>query len=489
MKREFVLNLLFLLLINILIKPLFIFGIDLGVQNRIGSDYGLYFALLNLAYLGQIVNDFGLQSYNQRLISQDPHLLDKYMPRLLAFKLALGVAYAALTLLVAVLAAGYEGRALGLLAILIFNQILLQLSQFLRTAISGLGYYRLDSALSALDKLLMLPVCGVLLFWPPLIGMLSAETFALGQTLALLLGLLVVYFFFRKKTGRVVCVALPDRRQALLLWRQTAPYALAILLMTAYTRLDAVLLERLTSTAQAEIYAGAFRLLDAGNMLGFLFASLLLPMFSRMLGRGEAVASLLGLSARMIFTASYGLTLAVFFFREEWIALMMPLRANPYRAQVLGVLFWAFLPMSLIHVFSALLTARGLLMRMSRFFVWALLLDVSLNLLLTPRYEALGAAVATLSVQSFVALGLMAMCRSESAGQRMWVWSVRLLAFAAPTALAAWLAAQIWQAPLWYWRFVVVILFVAIWGALVGWLRPPRGAWRDGVGRVLKNRG
>lgn len=53
MKREFVLNLVFLLLINILIKPLFIFGVDLGVQNRIGADYGLYFALLNLAYLGR----------------------------------------------------------------------------------------------------------------------------------------------------------------------------------------------------------------------------------------------------------------------------------------------------------------------------------------------------------------------------------------------------------------------------------------------------
>lgn len=486
MKREFVLNLVFLLLINVLIKPLFIFGIDLGVQNRIGADYGLYFALLNVAYLGQIVNDCGLQSYNQRLISQDPHLLDKYMPRLLAFKLALGAAYAALTMLIAVAVAGYGGRALILLAILILNQILLQLSQFLRTGISGLGHYRLDSALSALDKFLMLPICGALIFWPPLSGRLSAETFSLGQTLALFLGLIVVYWFFRKKTGRAVRIARPNRRQVLLLWRQTAPYALAILLMTAYTRLDVVLLERLTSVAQAEVYAGAFRLLDASNMLGFLFASLLLPMFSRMIGRGESPGPLLGLSARMIFTASYTLALAVFFFRQEWIGLMMPMRADAYRAEVLGVLFWAFLPMSLIHVFSALLTARGFLWRMSKLFIVALLLDVTLNLILTPRMEAMGAAITTLSVQGFVAAGLMAMCLKEGASARAWEWAARLGAFAIPVAWAAWFAAQSFHALSWYWGFGAILIFAAVWGALVGWLRLPPGAWQHLAGRQRK---
>jgi tripartite ATP-independent transporter DctM subunit len=48
--------------------------------------------------------------------------------------------------------------------------------------------------------------------------------------------------------------------------------------MFAYTRLDAVLLERMAGPAHADVYASAFRLLEACNMLGYLFASLLLPM-------------------------------------------------------------------------------------------------------------------------------------------------------------------------------------------------------------------
>ena len=76
MNREFLLNILFLVFINLLIKPFFIFGIDLTVQNRVpDGDYGLYFTLFNFTYLFQILNDFGIQNFNNRNLSQHPQLL------------------------------------------------------------------------------------------------------------------------------------------------------------------------------------------------------------------------------------------------------------------------------------------------------------------------------------------------------------------------------------------------------------------------------
>ena len=92
LQREFLFNIFFLVLINLLIKPFFIFGIDLTVQNRLPEgDYGLYFTLLNFTYLFQILNDFGIQNFNNRHVSQHPHLLPKYFPNLLALKLLLSV--------------------------------------------------------------------------------------------------------------------------------------------------------------------------------------------------------------------------------------------------------------------------------------------------------------------------------------------------------------------------------------------------------------
>ncbi len=405
MNREFLLNILLLVFINLLIKPLFIFGIDLGVQNALGEQYGLYFALLNLTYLSQIINDFGIQSFNNRHVSQHPHLLSKYFPNLLAIKALLSFVYVVFTLAIAWFWLGYSVEVLPLLLILLFNQVLVQLILFLRSNISGLGHYRADSLLSALDKLLMLLTCGAIL-WGKVLP-LSLLAFALAQTLALALTTVVVFAVLRRFADFPVRPSWAENwragRPALYsLFRQSLPYALVILLMFAYTRLDAVLLERLAGAAHADVYAGAFRLLEACNMFGYLFASLLLPMFARQIKQKEAVGPLVSLSFKLIWAGSITLSAAIFFAREELIHWMMPLRASQYRFDVLGMLIWAFVPVSATYIFSTLLTAKERMMAMNRFFLAGIAIDLALNLLLIPRWGAFGSATAAVATQVFI---------------------------------------------------------------------------------------
>jgi O-antigen/teichoic acid export membrane protein len=467
-KREFLLNIALLVFINLLIKPAFIFGIDLSVQNRVGEDYGLYFALLNLAYLFQILNDFGIQSFNNRHISQHPQLLPKYFPNLLAIKVLLAVFYVALTLVVAAFWLGYGAAALLLLLALLANQVLVQLILFLRSNLSGLGFYRLDSLLSSLDKLLMLVTCGVLLwtdFFP-----FSLLSFALAQTLALFLTALVVFGLLRRKAQFAVRPSWAANwragRPALLsMLRQSLPYALVVLLMFAYTRLDAVLLERMAGAAHADVYAGAFRLLEACNMFGYLFASLLLPMFARMLKQGEPLRPLVSLSFKLIWAGSVTLAAAIFFAREDLVGLMMPLRANEYRFEVLGLLIWAFVPVSVTYIFSTLLTAGERMRHMNRFFLVGIALDLVLNLCLIPHYQAFGAALAALTTQVFIA-GSMVWLAAGSFD--LWPTrrgAARLMGFAALVVVAdeAVFSVAIWP---WPWKFAAGLL-VGLAAALV----------------------
>ncbi|MFN0173441.1 MAG: polysaccharide biosynthesis C-terminal domain-containing protein [Saprospiraceae bacterium] len=416
MKREFLLNILLLVFINLLIKPVFIFGIDLGVQNRVGEDYGTYFALLNLAYLFQILNDFGIQSFNNRHISQHPQLLPKYFPNLLAIKWLLAAVYVALTMGVAAFVLGYGAAVLPLLFILLINQVLVQLILFLRSNISGLGHYRLDSLLSSLDKLLMVITCGVLI-WTDWISF-SLLNFALAQTLALFVTAIVVFSLLRQRAVFPVKPSWAANWRAgkpavFSMFRQSLPYALVVLLMFAYTRLDAVLLERMAGAAHADVYASAFRLLEACNMFGYLFASLLLPMFSRLLKEKETVRPLTSMSFKLIWAGSVTLAAAIFFAREDLLRLMMPVRANEYRFDVLGVLIWAFIPVSVTYIFSTLLTARERMMRMNRFFLVGIVIDLGLNLALIPYWQAIGSAMAALMTQIFIAGAMIWLCVRE----------------------------------------------------------------------------
>ncbi|MFN4257172.1 MAG: polysaccharide biosynthesis C-terminal domain-containing protein [Saprospiraceae bacterium] len=483
MKREFLLNILFLVFINLLIKPFFIFGIDLTVQNRAPEgDYGLYFTLLNFTYIFQIVNDFGIQNFNNRTLSQHPQLLPKYFPNLLFLKFWLSLGYFALTMLAAG-GAGYGRRELGLLGILLVNQILAQGILFLRSNLSGLGFFRVDSVLSSLDKLLMLGTCGLLLWANPLPGSpFSVEWFALAQTLALAATALVAFFILRSRADFPIRPSWAGNWRAGratlgVLFRKSFPFALVILLMSAYSRLDAVMLERLLPDGKlhADVFAGGYRLLDAANMLGYLFATLLLPMFAQMLGGRRtadggrpmskpstvyrppsAVRELISLSFKLIWAGSITLAATVWFARHDLVVLMMPARASVYRADVLGLLIWAFVPVSTTYIFSTLLTANESLMQMNRFFVVGLVLDVALNLSLVPHFQAIGSACAVLGTQTFIA-GAMVWLSVRTFGlrpSRGGLWQV--------LGFAAWsLAADFWLFENtgldWKWKFALAL--------------------------------
>ncbi len=65
MKKHFITNLALLILLNLLIKPFWFFGIEVGVQNRVGEEmYGFYFSLFNFAFILNILLDLGINNFN-----------------------------------------------------------------------------------------------------------------------------------------------------------------------------------------------------------------------------------------------------------------------------------------------------------------------------------------------------------------------------------------------------------------------------------------
>lgn len=451
-----------LLVINAMIKPLFIFGIDLGVQNRVPEgEYGLFFTLSSIILLFQMINDFGIQSFNNRHISRHPHLLPKYFPNLLAIKLILSVVFIAVTTAAALLL-GYEWRTLPLLFILLLNQILVHLIFFLRSNISGLGFYRLDSFFSALDKLLMLLTGGALFISSKPI---TIERFALSQTIALSVAAVWIFLSLRQRSAWALWPEeSPFRVKNLAfmraLLRQSAPYALVVFLMYAYSRLDGILLERMLPNGRlhADVYAGAFRLLDAANMIGYLFATLLLPMFAKLLGQRKSIVPLTKMSISLLWTGSLALALGVCLTRSELVQLMFPEKANGYRADTLGILIWVFVPICITHVFSTLLTADGKLGQMNRFFGIAVLLDVLLNVWLVPQFQALGAAISALLTQCFVASAMVWLCVKNFNIRVYWTTWGRLMGYALLLFCFGW---PIFFLTQWYWPIKLLTLFTA----------------------------
>ncbi len=154
MRQSFLFNTIFILLVNFIIKPIWVFGIDRSVQNHIGSEeYGLYFAIFNYVYIFQILLDFGLQNFNQTEIAADNSKFKKLLPGMLSAKFVLTIAYIILTVLVGYLLGYSEQKYFGWL---IVNQILLSLIVFLRSNVSAHRLFIKDAFLYLIYKSLMI---------------------------------------------------------------------------------------------------------------------------------------------------------------------------------------------------------------------------------------------------------------------------------------------------------------------------------------------
>jgi len=402
MKKSFYANLAFLLAVNLLVKPFWILGIDRTVQNTVGAEsYGLYFALFNFSMLFQILLDFGINNFNNRSVARDRDFIHRHLSGILTLKIILAIVYTAVTVLCAGIL-NYGSRQIFVLSLLTFSQVIASFLLYVRSNISGMHYFRTDSILSVLDKLLMIGICGFLL-WGCAGKNFSIEWFVYAQIGALTVTLMVAIAIMLSKAPAVRLEWNPN--SVLEIARKTYPYALLGLLMSIYYRIDGVMLERMLPDGKIEagIYAASFRLLDTANMLGFLFATILLPMFSRMLNEKKEVHRLAGSGFRAIMICAVFVVLISFFYRREIISLLYH-DSNEYWSDVFGLLMPAFVGVCTVYIYGTLLTANGSMKALNGIALGGMLLNILLNLILIPLHKAQGAAIATLIAQSLVAL-------------------------------------------------------------------------------------
>ena len=400
MNREFLINILILIVVNFLIKPIYVFGIDLAVQNRVEGDYGIFFTIYSFALMFNIISDAGIRNFNNRNIAQHRFLLDKYFPNLLMLKAILGTIFMMVVLTGGVVM-GYSREYPVMTFLITLNLFLSSVVHFFRSNISGLGYYKTDSFISILDRTLLIISCGFLLYHPYFKGQFEILWFVQTQTVTLVITALISFFIIFRKTKKLVFrLKLPF---SLLILKKSWPYALVIFLMTAYSRLDAVMIEQMLPNGfdEADLYATAQRLFEACNNIGYLFGGLLVPMFARQIKFKEDYISLLRLSFQLIMAGALTLTISCIFFRQELMESLY-VTGSIYTGNILAILMIGFVAVCGIMIYSSLLTANESLKEMNLVFVSGVVLNFVLNYFLIPNYKGLGAGMATLITQYFI---------------------------------------------------------------------------------------
>src|ERR1019366_3780409 len=326
MQKKFVTNLAFLLFMNLFIKSIYILGVDIAVQKEVGTaSYGIYYAILNFSIIFTIILDFGITNFNNKNIAQNNHLLTKHFTGLFTLKIVLAIIYF-LVLLIIGLLIRYDSRLMKLLMVQGFNMFLLVFITYLRSNLAGLHLFKTDAIVSVLDRSILIILCTILLKT----GALKNPNgdgimyFVYAQTFAYLVTAIIAFIIVLNKTE--VFKFQWNSAFSLMILKKSLPFAILALLMSSYNRIDTVMIERMlpegVGDVQVGIYAQAFRLLDATNMIAFLTAGQLLPKFSRMLKHKESVESLVKLISTLLLTPAIVIGVGCVFYSTDLMDLL-----------------------------------------------------------------------------------------------------------------------------------------------------------------------
>lgn len=391
MSKKFASTVIILILVNLLVKFLWIFGVERGVQLQVGfENYGLYYSLFNFTAILSVFADGGLSNYLVRSVAHEK----KKQQDTFSLKIILSAFY--------ILLAFFTGKALGypnsyfkLLIILSIYQILWSFLTYLRAYLKGNQLFKAEIFFSVFDKALMILLLIPIIYFRN-VGAITIYFFAIMQALAVMISLIACSIILIKH--RISFFSNMGFTPKLSILKEIAPFALFTFLVLAYNRIDSIMLEKMLVNGRQEsgIYAAAYRLLDASNLLPILFASLFLPVLSKNLYNKNEIARIVKLSFETLISWSIVLCTASWFYRFELMKMLYGAQNSEYLASIFGLLMFCSPLIVLYYIFSTVLTAQNQLKTLNLVAAVGLFLNIFLNLFLIPNYQALGAAIATL---------------------------------------------------------------------------------------------
>jgi O-antigen/teichoic acid export membrane protein len=375
-----------------LVKPVWLFFIDRQVQNIVGyEEYGKYFAILNLSYVLFFLSDIGISNMlNQRMANH----LHVNIYQLLRIKFFLLLAYFIVFCFIGWLT---HISNQGILWSVVIIQSLTSLLIFFRNIVTAHQYFGVDAWLSVVDKTLMILFCGSIIY-TSLFGKISLLLFLRIQIVCTAIAVLVSFLFIVGKK----LVAITGKENIENIIRQVLPFTVIVLLMSIHYRLDGFLLERIHSNGamEAGIYASAYRLLDASNMVGYLASSFLVAFVARNVNDKAALQDAIFNTRHVLMFCSLGAVSFVVVF-APWLQQLLYHSNSAYNTLIMQLCIASYPAYCLVHVYGSVLTGAAKFNRFITVLILSVTINLVLNIILIPSYGALGCCIAALVSQYF----------------------------------------------------------------------------------------
>ncbi|MEL6630833.1 MAG: oligosaccharide flippase family protein [Bacteroidota bacterium] len=445
-------------LLNLLVKPLWLL-VEMEVQDQVGhAEWGLYAALLSFGFLFITLSDLGINQYATKMLAGDPGLMRSYFPNLLSFKFFLTLLYPVIMGVVAWLL-GYPEQHIYFLVLLCLVHSGGQLMNFFRANFQAMQRFSLDGFLSVFDRIILL-LLTIYLFYTQL----DISRFIYARVVTVILSVIVFYGLIIRMYGWF------KPKLDIPLVRNIITYSLSLALMTVlysiHDKVDQVMLERLAGEKENGLYAGAYRWLEAFSMYMWTVLPIFFARFAfyvkdlkeqeKLLHKGQIITSL-PLTLVSIFVWFYGEKLLFLFDQSspEEIAVM---------TQCLQAVFVALWLNGNFAIFSTLLTATGHENAVNVFAGISIVVNIGLNWYFIPIHGAIASAWTTVISYLILSICYIFYFQLRLSIKVPYTQIVKLFILTG----AVWLLFYLLDMQGWDWRIVTGVGVLAIGGMSFG---------------------
>ena len=386
-------------MLNLLIKPIWVF-IENMVQNEIGHEqYGTYASLFSLVLVFSVLADWGINNYSTQEIAQDQSKFETIFNSLFFVRLFILVSFPILMVAVGWFL-GYKNEELQLLAIIALTQTFIYFLMFFRAKFQAFQKFKIDGFISVLERVILIIII-LFLFNEEL----ELTHFINARLIAIIVTVLISFGLLTRQHGLVkLKLSIKDIKETL---KAAFPFTLITLLYSFNERIDMVMIERLYSKHEAGIYAGAYRMYDALMMFVWLIMPIFFSKFAKAKGEKKGASSLFNTGflvvsiPMLLITPFLFFDGSVLFFLFKNSSVLEVFNMNRlFQLLIISFIFNAF-----FVVKGTFLNASGYVKKVNNVIILSAIVNVTLNYLFIPQYGAFAAGVSTAISTGILGIG------------------------------------------------------------------------------------
>lgn len=354
------------------------------------EQQGIYTTAITFTTIMVVFVDLGFTNVLIREVAKKKDQAQAYFSTLLSLKIVLGlVTYIATAVIVNLL--GYDALLKHLIYASAITMLLDSLHLSIYGVMRGLGNLRYEAIMIFGSQFMTLVLGGIALYLQlPLIYLIFAFTIPSAVNV-----LFASVMLFRK--FRITLTPKFDRSIFMHLGKIAIPFALAAIFARIYSYIDTILLERLMDATAAGWYSVPYKITFAFQFIPLALIAALYPKFSEYFAHDKAkLAYIFERGSKYLLILAFPIAVGIGVLSSD---IILTVFGDNYQASILPL---RILIVSLIFSFisfpiGAFLNACDRQATQTTIVAIVMVLNIIMNIMLIPRYGAVGAASAALT--------------------------------------------------------------------------------------------